>query len=180
MFNTRVPFYREKENYTLFYDVDKNQLYRLPHTKRSSGLYIIAFLLVLYGSYTLNDIYQNYQGFMINLALSLITLPLSFVIAKIFYKGYYIQDQMSNIYIDQANLLNYAVQGNEQLHREVFGILFALVITIICFIIFFVMGLLQSLVIGVMGFVAVWVFVFMKPYSRIRLYKKVQRGEIKL
>lgn len=47
-----IPLYREKESFTLFYDTDKNQLFRLPHRGKIGGFswYYLLPLLTLYVS----------------------------------------------------------------------------------------------------------------------------------
>ncbi|BBO00023.1 hypothetical protein [Sporolactobacillus terrae] len=182
MFGKLVPVYREKESFTLFYDTDKKQLYRFPHRGKIGGFswFYLLPLLVLYVSSFLNDLYQPYGSLVLNLVCSIILLPIGYSIARVFYKGYYIQNKNCGYYLDQENLLNYEEQGKKQFVRECIGTLCSIVVMIIGFVVFFVFNQLQGLIIGGIGYIVVWIFLLMNPYSRLQLYKKIQRGEIKL
>jgi hypothetical protein len=182
MFEKLIPVYREKENFTLFYDTDKNQLFRLPHRGKIGGFswYYLLPLLVLYASSFLNDLYQPYGSLVLNLVCSIVLLPIGYSIARVFYKGYYIQNKNREYYLDKENLLNYEEQGKKQFVRECIGTLFSIAVMIIGFVIFFVFNQLQGLIIGGIGCTVVWIFLLMRPYSRLQLYKKIQKGEIKL
>lgn len=180
MFEKLIPVYREKENFTLFYDTDKNQLFRLPHRKMGTGLYIFLFLLVLYGSQYLNDLYQPYKSPVLNIILSISLLPLCYVLAKVMHKHYYIHDNPRELYFGQDTLEKFIEQGKRQLRRELYGLVTMISLSVVCFILFFTFNQLQPLIVAEIAFMVVLLFVFMKPYSRLQLYKKIQKGEIKL
>lgn len=180
MFETLIPFYREKESYTLFYDADQKQMYRLPHRNKRNALYYFLFLAVLYGSYALNDMYQNYSGTVSNLIIFIVILAGSLVIAKLFYRNYYIQNRSRNIFITNTDLLNYAAKGRKQFHREIFVSIFIFIASVACSIYFFMFSQLLLLIVGGLGYLVFWMLVIMKPFSRMQIYKRIQKGEINL
>src|SRR5690625_5628337 len=88
-----IPFYREEEIYTLFYDEENNKMYRFSHRKTSSFKYIGLFMIVLYGSKVANDIYQRYNNPTIKIIVLLIIKILLYIAARAFYLCIYKNDK---------------------------------------------------------------------------------------
>ncbi|MCL1631986.1 hypothetical protein M3N64_08495 [Sporolactobacillus sp. CPB3-1] len=178
MFETLIPFYREKESYTLFYDANQKQMYRLPHRNKGNVRYYFLGLAVLYGSYALNALYQNISGIVSNLISFIVILAGSFLVAKFFYKNYYVQNRSRNIFITNTDLLNYAAQGKKQFHREFFVSLFIFLASVTGSLFFFMFSRLLLLIVSGLGYLVFWMLMIMKPFSRMQLYKRIERGEI--
>lgn len=180
MFETLIPFYREKESYTLFYDADQKQMYQLPHRNKGNMRYYFLALAVLYGSYVLSDTYQKMSGIVSDLVSFIVVLAGSFVLAKLFYKNYYIQDRSRNILITQEDLLHYVAQGRKQFHRELFASFFIFSASVTCSLVFLMSGQILLLIVSGLGYLVFWTMVIMKPFSRMQLYKRIQEGKIDL
>lgn len=175
-----IPFYREEEIYTLFYDEENNKMYRFSHRKTSPFKYIVLFLIVLYGSNEANGIYQNYVNPFINIIVFLMINILFYIGVRSFYKRYYNQDKTRSIFIDEGNLVNYANQGLKQFRIELYTAISLGILSLCGFLLFIVLNQLEPLIAGGMFFSISLLFVSIKPYRRYKLIRKFQRGEIEL
>ena len=175
-----IPFYREEEIYTLFYDEENNKMYRFPHQKTSSFKYIGLFVIVLYGSKVANDIYQSYSNPLINLIVFLIINILLYIGARSLYHRYYNHDKTRSIFIDEGRLMNYANQGLRQFRIELYASISLGILSLGGFLLFIILNQLEPLIAGGMFFSISLLFVSLKPYKRYQLIRKFQRGEIEL
>ncbi|MEC5425179.1 hypothetical protein QGM71_16965 [Virgibacillus sp. C22-A2] len=181
MKNKLIPIYREKELYTFFYDPDKNHLYRFQHRKKSSGMNFFLLLAVLYGSRYADRIYQSYKGPLVDVVLFTIVLVISYFMAIYFYEKFYIQEKSPKIFLGKESLENYAAKGISQLRTELYlGATLSLLLTIGGFVLFFVFSHFELLVIGCLGSLAIFIFLLMRPFTRIKILRQFQKGEIEL
>src|SRR5690625_2683104 len=140
-----IPFYREEEIYTLFYDEENNKMYRFPHQKTSSFKYIGLFMIVLYGSKVANNIYQSYSNSIINIIVFLIINILLYIGARSLYHRYYNHDKTRSIFIDEVRLMNYANQGLRQFRIELYASISLGILSLGGFLLFIVLNQLEPL-----------------------------------
>ncbi|GAB3799619.1 hypothetical protein [Virgibacillus kimchii] len=176
-----IPLYREKEIYTLFYDVTHNKLYRFPHRNKSSLTYIGLFILVLYGSTFLNDIYQPYRGLLLNIGLFLAAVLICYFIAKFFMKNYYIQKLDNDVFFDENSMESVANKGLKQFRTELnLGVGVGVILTVFGFVLFFMFSQIELLIIGSLGLVPLFIIFLTRPFTRKKILHKFQNKEIKL
>ncbi|HLS71120.1 MAG TPA: hypothetical protein VK027_05615 [Chitinophagaceae bacterium] len=176
-----TPLYREKEIYTLFYDTIHNKLYRFPHRNKSSFTYIGLFILVLYGSTLLNDIYQPCSGPVLNIALFLIAAIICYFIAKSFMKNYYIQKIDSNIFFDENSMEDLANKGMKQFRTELnLGVVLGMILAAFGSVLFFIFSQIELLIIACLGLFPLFLIFLTYPLTRKKILKKFQNKEIKL
>lgn len=176
-----IPLYREKEIYTLFYDAAHNKLYRFPHRNKPSLTYIGLFILVLYGSSFLNDIYQPYRGPLLNIVLFIAAAVICCFIAKLFMKNYYVQKLDNDVFYDENNMEHFAEKGMKQFRTELhLGVGAGMILALIGFVLFFIFSQIELLIVGSLGLVPLLIIFLTRPFTRNEILKKFQNKEIKL
>ncbi|GAB3799575.1 hypothetical protein [Virgibacillus kimchii] len=180
MKNKLIPLYREKEIYTLFYDTAHDKIYRFPHRNKSSLVYIGLFLLVLYGSILLNNIYQPYRNLLLNIALFFAAVIICYFIAKFFMKNYYIPRMDNEVLLDENTMEQYARKGMKQFRTELsLGIGVSVILSLIGFILFFLMSQIELLIIGSLGIIPLFIIFLTRPLTRNAILKKFQNKDVK-
>ncbi|UOQ86792.1 hypothetical protein [Gracilibacillus salinarum] len=176
-----IPIYREADIYRLFYDQKANRLYKFSYRKKSSVLYMGLFLILLYGSNALNNLYQQAEIPLTNILLCLIALAACFGIAKYMDHQTYEQSSKSGLYFDNDTLKRYAIEGLRQFEIELYvGMSLSVLIMTVGFSLFLIVNHLVLLVIGCLGLVRVWMFLLTKPLRRYQLLQQFKEKEIYL
>ncbi|MGY0691200.1 hypothetical protein ACW2QC_00240 [Virgibacillus sp. FSP13] len=76
---------------------------------------------------------------------------------------------------------NYAIKGMEQLRIELsVGGGLSILLALLGFVLFFMFSQFELLIIGCLGSAPIFVFLLMKPYTRIKILRMFQNKEIKL
>ncbi|MFD1361464.1 hypothetical protein [Lentibacillus salinarum] len=180
MKNKLIPIYREKELYTLFYDKEHTELYKVQHRKKTYVVYIMLFLIVIYGSDFADRFYSQIQSTFLNIAMVMIMFVLSYFIGLIIYRNYYLEDTARPVFFDPEYLEELAIKGKKQLRIELFGCGLAILLAIGGFGFFLLIHQIVLLIIGGVGIAALWVLVFMKPVERVKVLKGFRKKEIEL
>ncbi|MFU0791773.1 hypothetical protein JNUCC74_07280 [Cerasibacillus sp. JNUCC 74] len=181
MKNKLIPIYREKEIYTLFYDKDHNKLYKFPHRDKSSFVYVLLFILVLYGSRIVNAIYQPYKGLLLNITLFFIVNIICYIIARYFFNHYYIPKTERTIFYNQESMESFAYKGEKQFRLELnLGGGLSLLLAGGGYTLFFMFSQIELLIIGCLGSVPLFMIIINKPFTRIKILREFQNKEIEL
>lgn len=175
-----IPFYREKEHYTLFYDYENSLIYKIQHRKKSFSVFYLVILGILFSSSFLDSIYQAYKGTITNIILFLASIIISYFIAKLVYDNYYLQDTKRKILLDDNYLKDCAIKGVKQFKIESYACIFVFIIAILCFVLFFSINRIQPLIIGCLGLSAIFVLIFMNPFRRVKVLREFVSNEITL
>ncbi len=176
-----IPIYREKEIYTMFYDSKQNKLYRYAHREKSSFLYILLFIIIINSSGLLNQIYQPYKGFLLNIILLIISNFVCYFVAKYLYSRYYIQTTGKGIFLDQESMKEYARKGEEQYYLELnLGGGICLFVVVIGFALFCIFNQIQFLIIGSLGSIPLFMIFLNRPFRRLQVLRAFQNKEIEL
>lgn len=173
-----IPFYREKELYTLFYDHENSHMYKLQHGKKSFAMFYLVILAVLLGSQYLDRIYQVYKGPFVNTILFIAAFIIGYIIAKMIYDNYYIQDTKRKVIFDGPTLQEFAMKAKKQFRIEIYACLFGVIVAILCFALFFSINRIQPLLIGCFSISALFIILFMKPFRRLKMLKGFIENEI--
>lgn len=174
-----IPIYREKEMYTYFYNENSEKLYKIQHRKQSYLSYILLYLLVLYGSGVVNQIYQQFQSVLLKYILVAVVLLSCYMISKLFYKQYYLQDSMKVIYISNEFLAICIKKGMKQLKVESISVIvIGMPMILIGFLLFLYKNNIQALVIGALGIIILIVYILSHPYKRYDYLKEFDRRNV--
>ncbi|WP_088839057.1 hypothetical protein [Listeria sp. ILCC792] len=164
-----VFLYREKELYSIFFDEEKKQFVKLIHKKRNYWVYTILFLIVLYGSQYISSIYNYEDNLVMKLLLLVLTLVLSFFVARVYYKNYYdITSKREMSYSDNSikDLMNDAKNQSE---KEWIVLITIIVMSIIVSLLFLYFGYIMALIFDFLLFFLVCTGVFMKPLKKRKI-----------
>ncbi|WP_336253601.1 hypothetical protein [Oceanobacillus sp. SE10311] len=174
-----IPFYREKELYTLFYDHENSHMYKLQHGKKSFAMFYLVILAVLLGSQYLDRIYQVYKGPFVN-TIFIAAFIIGYIIAKMVYDNYYIQDTKRKVIFDGLTLQEFAMKAKKQFRIEIYVCLFGVIVAILCFALFFSINRIQPLLIGFFSISALFIILFMKPFRRLKMLNGFIENEISI
>lgn len=180
MKNKLIPIYREKELYTLFYDTENNELYKTQHRNKSYVVYVVLFLLVIYGSSFIDHFYSQVQNALLNVLMILFMFVLSYFIGLTVYRNYYLNDTARSTFFNQGHLEELAIKGTKQLRVELIGCCLAILLAIIGFGFFLLLHQIVFLMVGSIGIAVLWILVFMKPIKRIKVLKDLKNNKIDL
>ncbi|MBC2200140.1 hypothetical protein HCX59_02660 [Listeria welshimeri] len=173
-----VFIYREKELYSVFYNNDKKQFIKVRHKKTNSWIYIIIFIVLINGSNFINNFYKEINNGYVNLISIIISIILSYLIAKKFYNNYYD--------VSEKRILKYAVLDIKELfvksrkQNKMYNILIlvANLVTLLFIMLFFMLGSFFILIISFLLFTIMWIGVFMHPNDRKKVQKFYEQKEI--
>lgn len=180
MKNKFIPFYREKELYTLFYDQSHNRLYKFQHRNKSFGVFFLFMIMIIYGSSFLDSIYQKYHSVLFDIVLFFVAVGITYYIARKFYQYYYIEETKRSIILDQNTLEKCATKGTKQFRIEFCSSIVSLLIGVVFFIIFFVTSRIRPLVIGCICMAVIFILIYMKPLARKRVLKGFRDRNIEI
>ncbi|MFC0492131.1 Uncharacterised protein [Listeria grayi] len=172
-----IFIYREKELYSIFYSSDKKKFIKVPHKKTNSWLYIIVFIVLLNGSQFAANLYKEISNGYVNLISIMISIMLSYLIAKVFYNNYY---EISEQRVMEATVLDVSelfVKGRKQ--NKIYTILIIItdIMMLLCTTLFFMFGSFLILIIVLLLFIIMWIGMFMHPYARKKIQKIYKRKE---
>src|SRR5690625_611512 len=169
-----IPIYREEELYTLFYDEKNDKILKIPHTKRSlSAYYSLIFGLIVLSA-LLDPLYLPIQNPLFNLISLFISLVIVYFITKSFYRRYYEQDNIRDVWFDQEEMKVRAKKGQKQLNIELGAAIVFFLVSIFIFIIFIASSEVRALFVSMVCAAPVFILFYMKPLKRRKLLKKLR------
>lgn len=166
-----IPFYREKELFTLFYDYEDNHMYKFQHKKKSFSMFYFAIIGILFSSPYLDGLYQAHKGTLVDIILFIASIIISYFIAKLFYNNYYLQDTKRKVLLDEDTLKEFAIKGLKQFKIELYACIIVFFIAIVCFFLFFSFNRIPLLIVGCLGLSALYILIFMDPFKRAKVIK---------
>ncbi len=173
-----IPLYRERESYTLFYEQDKNVIYKLQHRNKSFGSFFIFILAMLWLSSMLDNFYQKYQTSSLDITIFIFALGITYYVSKKFYNAYYQQETKREMIVDKDDMEKYATKGLKQLKIEFYSSIVILPISILFFMIFFTTSQIAPMIIGCISLGAAFIIIFMKSLSRKRILNQFENRMI--
>lgn len=167
-----IFIYREKELYSIFYDKHKKKFIKVPHKKTNSWIYIVIFIALLNGSKFVDNFYKEISNGYLNLTSIIISIILSYLIAKTFYNNYYEVSEQRMMEYNALDIKEFFVKGRQQNKIYTFLIAGTDLVTLLFIALFLKYGSFLILVITFLLLIIMWVGVFMHPSAR----KKVQKN----
>ena len=175
-----VPFYRNGNLYTLFYDREDGLTYKVPFHEQTSvarlTVYIIAFYII---TNLLNGYYQQHHSLFLDIALVIIGIGIVYFVVSKLYRTSYMEDKIRPIFLNETFLEECVKEGMKQSRVEIFVIVVSLVFSIVCFAVFFTISSVKPLVFGYLGILVIWIGIYMtKPLRKRKVLKGLRSGKI--
>lgn len=166
-----IPLYREKELYTVFYDVQERRLVKLPHRKKTYIVYVVLFLSVLHGTPYVTRFYDHLPYSLLKFIVLFVIIGITCFATFMTYYRYYLWDEISPVFAHVNNLEKIVLKGREQLR-------FDSVICFFCMIVTFVLGFIFLITQDVVWFVLTnlflapsLIYLLMRPIRRMKLLR---------
>lgn len=173
--STLVQIYRNSDLYTLYYDQEDGEFYKIPFRKKSSFIntYLVVVGLIVIET-LVSSVYGNYHSLLLNISLVVIGIAIAYYMVKQLYKSYYMIEDIRPMYLDNSFFESCASEGIKQSRKEIPVLIISLLLSIVSFGTFLFANNSKLLILGSMSTACFLSFYNMKPLKRRSIIKKLQ------
>lgn len=167
-----VPIFRQKELYTIFYDIKKGSFVKRPHRKPNVVLYVASLLILLRVIPYIDRWYDLYDHLGIKLLFIAGSIGITIYATYELYVRYYEQDKVCEMFPALLPITELFVKGRKQFWVETIVTLLFLAISIISIALFLLFRQFIYMIIANFLYSPCLVFLWMRPYKRMKLLRK--------